>query len=331
MKKISAVAIAFALCAVMLTGCGENNDNDSISGANGRGDDTADTLSEVMSDAGNAVGNVVSDAGDAAGDVGDTVSEIIDDLGDDDNSGENKATAANASLSAADIETLENQTKGWGQGTSVDDLNRPTACTSYQEKYGKYDAYFIMPNTNAIYLTFDEGYENGYTSKILDILKEKNCPAVFFVTMDYVKKNPDLVKRMINEGHIVGNHSTTHPSMPSVSISGATNEIMELHNYVKDNFGYEMTLFRPPMGEWSERTLALTQSLGYKSVFWSFAYKDWVTSEQPEVTSALTKTTSCAHNGAIYLLHAVSSTNTTILSDFIDNVRSKGYVFTKMS
>lgn len=230
-----------------------------------------------------------------------------------------------------DISQLDNTKHGWGQGTNFDDQNRPGSCLEFQEKFGKYDAVFIKENAEGkLYLTFDEGYENGYTAKILDTLKEKNVPAVFFVTYDYASKNPDLIKRMIDEGHVVGNHSYNHPSMPTVSLEKGEEEISKLHAYIKDTFGYEMTLFRPPMGEYSERTLALAQNLGYQSVFWSFAYADWDPKKQPEPGAALKKTVERVHNGAVYLLHAVSETNTQILGDFIDQVRAKGFSFEKL-
>ena len=226
-----------------------------------------------------------------------------------------------------DLAKLSNQKNGWGQGTQVDANNRPVSCDLFQKKYGKYDAIFIKENSKDFYLTFDEGYENGYTAKILDVLKEKKAPAVFFVTQDYVKKNPELVKRMIAEGHVVGNHSWTHPSMPTVTLEKAEQEIMLLHNYIKENFQYEMTLFRPPMGEYSEQTLALAQQLGYQSIFWSYAYKDWDPKNQPEQAPSLEKALKYAHGGAVYLLHAVSETNTNMLGEFIDGIRAKGYVF----
>lgn len=169
-----------------------------------------------------------------------------------------------------DIAKLSNKKNGWGQGTQVNQDNRPISCDTFQSKYGQYNAVFIKENNKNVYLTFDEGYENGYTSKILDVLKEKKAPAVFFVTYDYAKRNPDLIKRMIAEGHIVGNHSYTHPSMPTVSLEKASEEITKLHDYIKENFNYTMTLFRPPMGEYSEQTLALTKELGYQSVFLEF-------------------------------------------------------------
>ena len=229
------------------------------------------------------------------------------------------------------LENLDNTKRGWGQGTQVDSDNRPISCTQFQNKYGKYSAVFIEDNTKKIYLTFDEGYENGYTSKILDSLKEKKVPAVFFVTYDYAKRNHDLVQRMIREGHIVGNHSYTHPSMPTLSISKASDEITKMHSYVKENFNYTMTLFRPPMGEFSERTLALAQNLKYKSVFWSFAYVDWNPQKQIGTDKAYKKVVSGLHNGAIYLLHAVSKDNAEILGAFIDKAKEEGYEFARLS
>lgn len=239
--------------------------------------------------------------------------------------------AASINAFAKELEALDNTKQGWGQGKQVDQDNRPISAVEFQNKYGKYDAIFIKDNTNEVYLTFDEGYENGYTPKILDVLKQKNVPAVFFVTYDYAKQNPDLVQRMIDEGHIIGNHSYTHPSMPTLSIAKACVEITSLHDYIKENFDYTMTLFRPPMGEFSERTLALTQSLGYQSVFWSFAYVDWNTKKQMGADQAYTKVVGGLHNGAVYLLHAVSKDNAEILGAFIDEAEKQGFQFSKLS
>lgn len=216
----------------------------------------------------------------------------------------------------------------WGQGKQFDDLNRPVSCTQFQQEFGNYDASFIKEDCgNTIYLTFDEGYENGYTSQILDVLKEKNVPAVFFVTGDYLERSPELVQRMIDEGHTVGNHTENHPSMPTLSESKMAEEINTLSQAVKERFGYQMTLFRPPKGEFSEESLAVTQEQGYESVFWSFAYADWDPDNQPNPTTALNTLTERLHPGAIYLLHAVSSTNAQILGDWIDQTRATGYEF----
>lgn len=227
---------------------------------------------------------------------------------------------------------LDNTMQSWGYNTKDRDSdNRPNGCVQYQNRYGSYNADFLRENEPTIYLTFDEGYENGYTGQILDVLKDKKVSAVFFVTMPYVKENPDLIQRMIDEGHVVGSHSVTHPEsgFPSLSLKEQAEEMVELHNYIKDNFSYEMNLFRYPKGMFSEQSMALLQTMGYRSVFWSFAYKDWITNAQPSTEEALEKTLSQLHNGAIYLLHAVSSTNTTILPQFIDSAREKGYEFGK--
>ncbi len=229
---------------------------------------------------------------------------------------------------AVDTSCLSSKKIGWGVG-SIEPGQRPHSAVSFNEKYKDLGGRFIGEDNKKVYLTFDEGYENGYTAAILDTLKEKKVSAVFFVTYDYVSKNPDLVCRIINEGHVLGNHSWSHPSVPTCSDDGAKNEIMRLHSYVLEKFNYKMTLFRFPMGEFSEKTLAIAKNCGYQSVFWSFAYVDWKTDNQPDKQIALKKTTEGAHNGAIYLLHAVSKTNTEILGDFIDTVRNKGYTFSK--
>lgn len=225
----------------------------------------------------------------------------------------------------AELEAMDTTKNAYGQGIHVDDKNRPYGATNAQKKYGQYDAFFIMPEDGNIYLTFDEGYENGYTSKILDVLKQKEVKSVFFVTMDYCKKNPDLVRRMIDEGHTVGNHSVKHKSMPTLDIDTMIQEVMGLHDYVLQNFGYEMHLFRPPMGEYSQQSLAVLQNLGYKTVNWSFAYYDYDPADQMAPEKAYNKVVNAAHSGGIYLLHAVSETNTEILGDVIDSLRDQDY------
>jgi len=223
------------------------------------------------------------------------------------------------------LESLDNTLRGYGCGRNYN-TDRPDAPVNCQKESGGFHAAFIAEDIPTVYLTFDCGYEfNNLTADILDTLKEKNIKAVFFVTMYYCKTQPQLVQRMIDEGHTVGNHSNNHPSMPTLSLDDMVYEIMSLHEYVKTNFGYEMTLFRPPKGEYSARSLAVAQTLGYKSVFWSFAYQDWITDAQPDPAKALTTVTGCAHNGCIYLLHAVSATNAAILGDVIDNLQSRGY------
>ncbi len=223
------------------------------------------------------------------------------------------------------IGTLDGTKLGWGPGTNKDERGRPYGAIQYQEKYGKYNAHYIAPDSQNIYLTFDEGYENGYTEKILDALKEKDAHAVFFVTLPYVKQNTALVQRMIDEGHIVGNHSDKHLSYPDLSLEDARGDVLRLHDYMKENFNYEMTLFRFPMGEFCEKDLALLQSMGYKTVFWSFAYRDWEVDKQMGAQAAFQKATENLHSGEIMLLHAVSKDNAEILPRLIDYIRAEGY------
>jgi len=195
----------------------------------------------------------------------------------------------------------------------------------------KYSAYYVG-NTSSknIYLTFDLGYENNYTSKILDSLKSNNVKAAFFVTKTYIDNNPALIKRMVNEGHIVGNHTNTHPSLPDIATQTSTfnNEIQSTAAAFKNLTGNDMPKFiRPPYGEYSELTLYLLKQHGYKSIFWSFAYLDWDIENQPDETSALNKITSNTHNGAIMLLHGVSKTNTNIMDSLLKNIKNQGYQF----
>ena len=213
----------------------------------------------------------------------------------------------------------------WGAGVLVDEQNRTTEPQLHQEEYGQYGAYFIAPaDCGKFYLTFDEGYENGFTPQILDVLKEKGVRAVFFVTGDFVRTQPELVQRMIDEGHVVGNHTNRHKNPTQVPLEEAAADIRELHEAVEERFGYTMSLYRPPEGAFSEQTLAMVQQMGYTTCLWSFAYKDYDVNDQPDVETAYARTTKFIHEGAIYLLHAVSETNAAILGDLIDEVRARG-------
>lgn len=235
------------------------------------------------------------------------------------------------SLTAAALGQYDNTKIAWGLGASADAFGRPTDAVNAEAKYSELGGMFVGDAEHKrLWLTFDEGYENGYTEKILDVLKEKNVRAVFFVTYDYAKDNPELIKRMITEGHTVGNHTMTHPSLPECSDSEMARELSELHDYIKQQFGYEMYVMRPPKGEFSERVLACAKDLGYTTVLWSFAYLDWNTDNQPDPVDALEKIVSKTHPGEICLLHAVSRTNTEILGSVIDNWRKNGYIITPM-
>lgn len=178
-----------------------------------------------------------------------------------------------------------------------------------------------------IYLTFDEGYENGYTAQILDTLRSKNVKAIFFITGDFFEAESDLVRRMVEEGHEVGNHTMNHPSLTEVSRAKAEQEILELSRQFKDKFGKDMRFLRPPKGEFNQTVLELSQDLSMRCLFWSFAYQDWLVHKQQGPQHALQMVTDNLHNGAVLLLHAVSSDNSQALGDIIDQSRKLGYEF----
>lgn len=229
---------------------------------------------------------------------------------------------------ATEVSTVElsNKTFAWGFRRMKDGI-QPEFTASYVKPLDDYDGIYVgNSDEKKLYLTFDEGYENGYTESILNTLKEKGIEATFFVTMPYVKKNPELIQRMIDEGHIVGNHTANHPSMPSVTDDEKLKkEIMELHDYVKQNFNYEMKFLRPPKGEFSERTVKISKDLGYTTVLWSFAYDDWDVNKQDRLEYARKVIYSNLHNGCVMLLHAVSKDNTTLLGEIIDRIQDDGY------
>lgn len=209
---------------------------------------------------------------------------------------------------------------------------KPHSISVESEKFfksGNYKAitYDAESQGKVLYLTFDCGYDNGFTEKILDTLKEKNVKAAFFCTVDEMKSAPEVIARMIKEGHIVGNHSTTHPSFDEISRTEMTKEIQDCDNYLRSNFGYTAPYFRFPKGEYSECALELVGSLGYTSVFWSLSYADWDTKDQKGGDYAFEKVTSRLHPGAIILLHAVSSDNAAAMGRIIDYAEKQGYQF----
>lgn len=196
----------------------------------------------------------------------------------------------------------------------------------------KYNAVtYDTSGQKVLYLTFDCGYENGYTNKILDVLKEKQVTAAFFCTLPNIKAEPELIARMIKEGHIVGNHSVSHPSFAKISRTQMASEIENCDNYLREHFGYSAPYFRFPMGEYSECALELVGSLGFKCVFWSLAWNDWNTDSQKGSGTAFKTVTSRLHPGAVILLHSVSSDNAGALGDIIDYARKQGYVFKSLS
>lgn len=241
-----------------------------------------------------------------------------------------RTTMDSAAVEPVQGGALSTEKHGYGQGVQLDDKNRPTGALDFNANYGKYGATALREDKKNILLTFDQGYENGYTAQILDTLKEKKVKAVFFLLQDYAERNPELVQRMIDEGHIVGNHSVSHYSMPDLSVEECRQEIEGLQEYMKQNFGVTMKLFRPPMGEFSEQSLSVTKDCGLSTMLWSFAYADWDVNAQPDPAQAKEKLIGAAHEGAIYLLHSVSQTNAEVLGEVIDGIRGEGFEFEKL-
>ena len=193
-----------------------------------------------------------------------------------------------------------------------------------------YDARYLgSPEEKVIYLTFDAGYENGCTARILDVLKEQEVPAAFFLVGNYLQTNPDLVRRMVAEGHIVGNHTMHHYDMSKLSDKAAfQKELTDLETLYRQVTGEEMRKFyRPPQGIYSQENLEMARDLGYKTVFWSLAYVDWNNDAQPSREEAFSKLIPRIHNGAVVLLHSTSQTNARILEELLIRWKEMGYRF----
>ncbi|AYD41441.1 delta-lactam-biosynthetic de-N-acetylase [Clostridium fermenticellae] len=225
-----------------------------------------------------------------------------------------------------DLDTREHE---WYSYREKGDIfpKSPKETTKFLNKYPCY--YLGDTSSKNLYLTFDEGYENGYTGNILDILKKHNIKAAFFVVKPYITSNPDLIKRMANEGHLVCNHSSHHHSMASFKNQEDFNkELSEVEKSFEEVTGKKMPkYFRPPMGKYSELSLAYTKDYNYKTIFWSLAYDDWRTNHQPSAGDAKEKIFSRVHNGSIILLHAVSKTNIQILDSVLSALEKEGYTF----
>ena len=201
------------------------------------------------------------------------------------------------------------------------------------QQLAKYDAAYLGDTAEkVIYLTFDAGYENGCTAKILDVLKAHNAPAAFFLVGNYIEKNADLTRRMVEEGHIVGNHTMHHHDMSKLSDKDTfSKELTDLENCFKEVTGKELPkYYRPPQGTYSEENLKMAQELGYKTVFWSLAYVDWLTGDQPTKEAAFSKLIPRTHNGAVVLLHSTSSTNAEILDELLTKWEGMGYRFASL-
>ena len=231
-----------------------------------------------------------------------------------------------------DLNALDNTPVNFGYAVENRDpvTHIPTDWAWYESKWGQFNVDWIQDTSqNIIYLTMDEGFPNEYTTTILDILAEKNVKACFFITqmfLDGGEQSAQQIRRMINEGHVLGNHTVHHKNMPSLSIEEQTSEIVTVNQQLKDQFGIDCKLFRFPEGVYSDRSLGLVDNLGMKTCFWSYAYNDY-SEEQPPVEESLQKAIDALHPGAVYLLHANSSTNTAFLARWIDAARAQGFEF----
>lgn len=206
---------------------------------------------------------------------------------------------------------------------------RPTG-NATPEYLKEFNSYFIAPEGNKkIYITFDAGYEAGYTPTILGVLEKHNVKATFFVVGTLMKSNPELIKQIDDEGHIVANHSMHHPNMSKMStMEDFKKEIEPVEELYKEITGKDMKKFyRPPQGIFSETNLKMANELGYKTIFWSLAYVDWYKDKQPSKEEALNKIMSRIHDGAIILLHSTSKTNSEILDELLTKLEKQGYTF----
>jgi len=223
------------------------------------------------------------------------------------------------------------ETGSWG--LSFRQEGAPPVGNAGKDQLKAYDAAYIGDTSRKVlYLTFDAGYENGCTEKILDILKRRQVPAAFFLVGNYIEKNADLVRRMTEEGHIVGNHTMHHYDMSKLSTKEAfETELKDLEKLYRETTGQELPKFyRPPQGIYSEENLRMAQEMGYKTVFWSLAYVDWNNDAQPSAEEAFRKLLPRIHPGAVVLLHSTSQTNAEILEELIEKWEAEGYVFGTM-
>lgn len=215
-------------------------------------------------------------------------------------------------------------------GLSFPQEGAPPVANASAEYLSQFDAYYAQDtNEKVLYLTFDAGYENGYTPSILDTLKKHSAPAAFFIVGNYLSDSPDLVKRMVDEGHIVANHTFHHPDMSQISTSEAfSKELTQLEDLFLETTGQTMRkYYRPPQGKYSESNLKMAKELGYKTFFWSLAYVDWIADQQPSKEEAFKKLLGRVHPGAIILLHSTSATNAQILDELLTRYEEMGYTF----
>lgn len=233
------------------------------------------------------------------------------------------------------VKTAGNAGEVTNWGLSFDQEGQPPVGNASAKELAEYDAWYVGDTgKKTIYLTFDAGFENGYTAEILETLKQHKVPAAFFLVGTYIRDNPDLVKRMTEEGHIVGNHSMNHRDMSAV-----TDEAVFRKELESVEAAYQSALgdvkkktkmpkyYRPPEGKFCLANLEMAQKLGYKTIFWSLAYVDWNVDRQPTREEALNTLLPRTHNGAVILLHSTSKTNAKVLGELIERWKAEGYKF----
>jgi peptidoglycan-N-acetylmuramic acid deacetylase len=233
-----------------------------------------------------------------------------------------------ASLFASSASAISNKSIGWGfkKGSGGKQAEAGKAYDDLLKEYGAF--YKDSPDNKVLYMTFDNGYENGYTEKILNVLKEEKVPAAFFVTGHYLNSAPDLVKRMVDEGHLVGNHSWSHPDLTTVTDEKLRKEL----DLVKEKTAEitkqkTMSYVRPPRGVFSERTIKVAKDAGYTHVLWSLAFVDWHTDGQKGWKYSYDNIMKQIHPGAVLLLHTVSKDNAEALQRVIRDLKKQGYTF----
>lgn len=240
---------------------------------------------------------------------------------------------ADFSQNPAQAESVPASAEGnWGLNFQED--GQPPTGNATMEELARYDAYYAQDtDEKVLYLTFDAGYENGNTALILDALKKHNVSATFFVVGTYIESEPDLIKRMVEEGHTVGNHTWHHPDMSQIAdMDSFKKEMTDVEDAFRDMTGQEMTrYYRPPQGKYNTANLQMAKELGYKTFFWSLAYVDWYEDNQPTKEEAFDKLLGRIHPGAIVLLHSTSSTNAEILDELLTKWEEMGYQIRPLS
>lgn len=242
-------------------------------------------------------------------------------------------SAGTTGLNPGEVTVILQETENWGLGFGKKAGEKPTGNASVAEMK-KYNAYYMAEgDEKVLYLTFDCGYENGNTEPILDALKKHNAPATFFVVGHFLESAPEVVKRMVEDGHTVGNHTYHHYDMSKIADTASfEKEMKDVESLFKEITGSELSMYyRPPQGKYSTGNLKMAQEMGYATFFWSLAYVDWNVDAQPTHEEALKKLTTRVHPGAIVLLHSTSRTNGEIMDELLTKWEEMGYSFKPLS